>query len=317
MRLRSLLALPLVSLALGWLYETTARRREAALALTGRHVDVGAYRVRLYEVGEGRPTVVLLHGAGDCAASWVLVQTEVAHFAHVVSYDRADVGGSEPGPPVTLDHSIDELDQLLQHGEIPPPYLLVGHSYGGLLARVDAQQHAEHVCGLVLVDATPEAAADDPGVRMGFTMLGITARLARLLSPFGMTRLLLRAGALVPEQARLREAVSTQEYRRWEADVCRTFASSAGSELQVVVPVTRAAQQARAGVVDPQFGDLPLGVLASHAFGDRWIEWQRGVAARSRRSFLRVTDTKAHNIHLRHPELVVEAIRDVVEMAEA
>jgi hypothetical protein len=70
-------------------------------------------------------------------------------------------------------------------------------------------------------------------------------------------------------------------------------------------------------VVDPQFGDLPLGVLASHAFGDQWIEWQQGVAARSRRSLVRVTDTKGHNIHLRHPELVVQAIRDVVGMARA
>jgi len=175
------------------------RRREAALPLTGRPVDVGAHRVRLYDAGEGSPTVVLLHGAGDCAASWLLV----------------------------------------------------------------------------LVDATPEAAAEDPGVRMGFTMLA-SPPAWRLLSPFGMTRLLLRAGALVAEQARLREVVSIEEYQRWEADVCRTFASSAGSELQVVVPVTRAAQQARAGMVDPQFRDLPLGVLASHAFGDRWIEWQRG-----------------------------------------
>ena len=60
-----------------------------------------------------------------------------------------------------------------------------------------------------------------------------------------------------------------------------------------------------------------MGVLASHAFGDRWIGWQRGVAARSQRSFLRVTDTKAHNIHLRQPKLVVQAIREVVQMGRA
>jgi pimeloyl-ACP methyl ester carboxylesterase len=317
MRLRRLLALPLAGLPVGWIYETSARRREAALSPVGRLVDLGTHRVRAYEAGEGRPTVALLHGAGDCAASWLLVQREVADFARVVSYDRAGVGGSEPGPPITLDHSIDELYQLLQRGAIPPPYLLVGHSYGGLLVRVYAQQHPEHVCGLVLVDATPEAAVDVPDVRIGFTMLGIAARLARLLSRLGITRLLLRAGVLVPEQAQLRHAVSSEEYQRWEAAVCRTFGSRAGSELQVVIPATRAAQQVRTGVVDPQFGDLPLGVLASHAFGDRWIEWQRSVAARSRRSFLRVTDTKAHNIHLRHPELVVQAIRDVVEMTRA
>jgi pimeloyl-ACP methyl ester carboxylesterase len=316
-KLPRLLTLPLVGLLVGLGFESTARRRDAALSPAGRLVGVGTHRVRVYEAGESSPTVVLLHGAGDCAASWLLVQREVPRFARVVSYDRAGVGGSELGPPVTLDGSIHELHQLLERGAFPPPYVLVGHSYGGLLARVYAQQHPNQICGLVLVDATPEAAVDDPGVRMGFSVLGVTARLARLLSPLGITRLLLRAGVLVPEQARLREAVSSEQYQRWEADVCRTFASRAGSELQVVVPVTRAAQQLWAGVVDPQFGDRPLGVLASHAFGDRWIEWQRGVAARSRRSFVRVTDTKAHNIHLRHPELVIQAIREVVDMAGA
>jgi hypothetical protein len=84
--------------------------------------------------------------------------------------------------------------------------------------------------------------------------------------------------------------------------------------------VLGAAQDAKGlgeGVLEPRFGDLPLGVLTSHAFGDRWIEWHREVAARSSNSFHRITETKSHNIHLRHPELVVEAVRDVVSGADS
>ena len=304
----------------GWAYERSARRREARLARTGRLVDVGTHRVRLCEEGQGHPTVVLVHGAGDCAASWTYVQHQVSRFAHVVSYDRAGIGGSEPGPPPTLDRFVDELQRVLQAGAIPGPYLLVGHSLGGLPVSRYARRHRDEVRGLVLVDATPEAIANDPGVKTGFAISGAMARALQAAAPVGVTRLLLVSGKmpLYPEQPQFRAVVSAEEYAHWVADVCRTFASSAaGDELRAVLAAAEAAKHLGEGVQEPRFGSLPLGILTSHAFGDKWIEWHRELATRSSHSFHRITDTSSHNIHLRHPEMVVQAVRDVVSMAHA
>jgi pimeloyl-ACP methyl ester carboxylesterase len=282
-------------------------------------VDVGTHRVRVYQHGEGQPSVALVHGAGDCAASWTYVQGQVAPFSRVLSYDRAGIGGSEPGPPPTLERCLDELRRVLETAS-PGPCVLVGHSLGGLLVSLYAQRHPDQVRGLVLVDPTPEAIASDPGVKAGFVVSGVLARFFQLAAPIGVTRLLLVSGKmpLYPEQPRLRAVVSADEYARWVADVCRTFASSAaGDELRAVLTLADEAARLGEGIPEPRLGDLPLGILTSHAFGDKWLAWHRELTARSTNSFQRVTDTTAHNVHLRHPELVVQAIRDVVGMAHA
>jgi pimeloyl-ACP methyl ester carboxylesterase len=319
MKRRLLGPLLTVGVIAGWGYEANARRREAALGRAGRLVDAGTHRVRVYEAGEGQPSVVLVPGAGDCAASWTYIQRQVPSFSRVTSYDRARIGGGEPGPPPSLDHCLDELGRVLE-GVAAGPCVLVGHSLGGLLVSQYALRQPDQIRGLVLVDPTPEAVAGDAGVKAGFAVSGVLARFFQLGAPIGLIRLLLVSGMmpLYPEQPRFRALVSGAEYTRWVADVCRTFATSVASdELRAVLTLAEAAGRLGEGVLEPRFGHLPLGVLTSHAFGEKWIGWHRQLASRSTNSFQRVTDTKAHNIHLRHPDVVVQAIRDVVGMARA
>ena len=98
--------------------------------------------------------------------------------------------------------------------------------------------------------------------------------------------------------------------------MCHSFADgAAANELGRTVRAAEEAKKLREGATDPQFGDLPLGVLTSLAFGDKWIQWHREMAARSTNSFHRITDTKAHNIHLRNPDTVIDAIRQLVNVA--
>jgi len=121
----------------------------------GKLVDIGGYHLHLYCTGKGSRTVVLSPGAGDFSFDWYLVQQKVSAFARVCSYDRPGNAWSDPGPqPRTMRQEAYELHVALQRSKERGPFVLVGHSLGGLSMRVFAQQYPDESGGLVLVDAT-------------------------------------------------------------------------------------------------------------------------------------------------------------------
>jgi len=125
----------------------------------GQLVDIGGYRLHLNCVGRSGkgPAVVLIAGSGDFSFDWSLVQPGVSHYACVCSYDRAGLAWSDPGPtPRTMKQDAYELHTLLAVAGIKAPYVLVGHSIGGLIARVYGEQYPKEVAGMVLVDPTHE-----------------------------------------------------------------------------------------------------------------------------------------------------------------
>lgn len=120
-------------------------------------MDVGGYRLHVEIGGIGSPVVVLDAGLGGSSETWSEVFEPVSRFTSVVAYDRAGVGRSDPGPvPRTSSTIVGELHRLLQESGVPPPYVLVGHSFGGLNVRLFAHRYPDEVAGLVLVDATHE-----------------------------------------------------------------------------------------------------------------------------------------------------------------
>lgn len=123
----------------------------------GKLVDVGGYRLHINSTGKRNPTVVLIAGAGDFSFDWNLVQPAVSKFARVSSYDRAGLAWSDLGPtPRTMRQDAYELHLLLKKARLKAPYVLVGHSIGGLIARVYAEQYPQEVAGMILVDSTTE-----------------------------------------------------------------------------------------------------------------------------------------------------------------
>ncbi|CAN5496037.1 hypothetical protein BH20ACI3_BH20ACI3_37360 [soil metagenome] len=124
-------------------------------------VDAGGHSLNLLiggHRGEATPAVILEGGFGTGIASWSTVQREIAKFAQVVSYDRAGLGQSDPGPkPRDAKRIATELHVALQKAGIKPPYVLVGHSLGGPLVRVFASMYPTEVAGLVLIDPAQEA----------------------------------------------------------------------------------------------------------------------------------------------------------------
>jgi pimeloyl-ACP methyl ester carboxylesterase len=109
--------------------------------------------------GAGSPTVILETSGMAPLECWAKVQPAVERFARVVSYDHAGYWGSEPGPkPRDARQIARELHTALQDARIPPPYVLVGYSFGGPFVRVFAGLYPEEVVGLVLVDPSQEVA---------------------------------------------------------------------------------------------------------------------------------------------------------------
>jgi len=122
-----------------------------------RMLDVGGHRLAFSCTGTGSPTVVLETGLGAESSEWAFIQRGIAEFTRVCRYDRAGRGASDPAPrPRTASQMVDDLHTLLRIADIPGPYVLVGHSFGGLLMRLYAQKYASSVCGLVLVDSMHE-----------------------------------------------------------------------------------------------------------------------------------------------------------------
>jgi pimeloyl-ACP methyl ester carboxylesterase len=120
----------------------------------GRFVEIGGGRsLFLHCVGSGSPTVVLEAGFGADTFAWRDVQPALGRTTRTCAYDRAGTGNSV-APPGVRDarDEIADLRRLLSRARIDPPYVLVGHSYGGVLARVFAQLHPTETAGLVLID---------------------------------------------------------------------------------------------------------------------------------------------------------------------
>jgi len=176
----------LVLFALGGAYERFSQSTARAVAMPGKLVDVGPYRLHLECTGSRGPTVILEPGAGGSAASGELIAPAVAGDTRVCVYDRAGRGWSDPAasPPDGAQVATD-LHRLLDRANVPGPYVLAGHSFGGLYVRTYAGKYPEEVAGLVLVDSTaannkpvsqPEAGSYS-FLRHASSLIATTARL--------------------------------------------------------------------------------------------------------------------------------------------
>jgi hypothetical protein len=167
------------------------------------------------------------------------------------------------------------------------------------------------VVGVVLGDATPPQAGGDPMVAAGFAVAGALARALRAGTRSGVTQLLLRLGLVpgYPGRRRLRRRLGPGGYRDWRAAVVRGFGHGAAAELRAVPAVARAA----APLLDPgALGGLPLGVVSSAAYGPKWETWQGQWTTGARWHVHTRTGDRYHDVHLRHPELVVDVVRQVL-----
>lgn len=123
----------------------------------GKQIDIGGYKLHMIDSQVGDVTVVMDAGIGGKTLDWCLVQPEIAKFARVITYDRAGYAWSDASPLArTSDNIVQELHAMLYNAQIPAPYLLVGHGFGGINMQLFASKYPDEVAGVVLVDAGHE-----------------------------------------------------------------------------------------------------------------------------------------------------------------
>jgi pimeloyl-ACP methyl ester carboxylesterase len=290
----------------GAVHESAAEAADVrAYPPPGQLVDMGGYRLHINCTGAGSPTVVIDAGWGDWSASWSSwVQPEVAKTTRVCTYDRAGMGWSEAGPlPRTAAQFAKELHTLLQNARIPGPYVLVGHSMGGLPVRVFAHEYAADVAGVVLIEsmnprqAKPSAEGTPPAAAThssDFSILTLPARIGLLrvfATPLGLT------SGLSPEVQHAYTAFSVTP-----RSVQTTLDEGTGMPESFI----------QAGAVTT-FGDLPLIVLSRGLEPDQdWQAMQTELLGLSSHSQHMFANRSGHNIQLDQPEAAATAIVQMV-----
>jgi len=330
------IVLLLVVLAgLMWAFGSRAKAKLAAkYPAPGRMVDVGGYRLHLNCQGTpvaGSPTVVMETAHAEPGLSWASVQPEVAKFARVCTYDRAGLGWSEASSkPRTADAIVDELHTLLARAGVEPPYVLVGHSIGGMYVRLYAHEHPDEVAGMVLVDATHE----EQFARMPEAIAKMQATSTRAMGClFGLLRTMNSIGLLAP-LAEIRGGVWPMPVPREARAAYLATVYSGTQHLETSRRETLAMPENLAVVRVRQIGslgDIPLTVIsagrpaisAGHGISEADAERLKEVAtelhaemaALSTRGKRVIAEESGHYVPVEQPTVVVDAIREVVEAA--
>jgi pimeloyl-ACP methyl ester carboxylesterase len=267
-----------------------------------RLVDVGGYRLHIHcsgPEGASGPTVVMDAGMGECSLGWALVQPEIARFARVCTYDRAGLGWSDSAPtPRTSQQIVSDLHALLINGGIGPPYVLVGHSFGGLNARLYASQFPKEVAGIVLVDSAHEDLPFRPPLLI---------RAGLLTAPFGIPRLF---GQFVVSENPIFDRHSKYTAAYPAIATSTKYLNTIRREWSAA---NESWSQARSS--EHSLGDRPLVVLIAR-FNDELFSGfrknQKELAQRSRQGKLMIVENSSHHIQHDQPNVVIDAVRDVV-----
>jgi pimeloyl-ACP methyl ester carboxylesterase len=294
--------------SLGGGYETVREAVDAtAYPMPGQLIDVGGHRLHLNCTGSGSPTVVLEPGAGNMSSTLGWIAPAVARDTRVCVYDRAGRGWSEPADASQDGLQIaTDLHTLLQRGQVPGPYVLAGHSFGGLYVLTFAARYPDEVAGMVLIDSTAPASGApgvaSPGDRTSYDGTGRVSALASSSARLGLGRLFakLAASGLPP---RSRDEVSAK----------MATASSLRSTIDEYAQASASVEQA-ASLGD--FADKPLVVLTAGIGGDAaHAASQNDLATLSTNSVHRVIDGAAHEALIDDQEgaaATTQAILDVV-----
>jgi pimeloyl-ACP methyl ester carboxylesterase len=298
------LAVLMVS-SVGGGYETVRESLDArAYPMPGQLVDVGGHRLHLHCTGTGSPTVVLEPGLGGASSDLGWVAPAVADDSTVCVYDRAGRGWSDAADgPQDAARIAADMHMLLDRAEVPGPYVLAGHSFGGLYVQTFAANYPDQVAGLVLLDSTAPKPGPAPPAQTGsYSVLGRFSAVLPAVAHLGAGRLIAQAsfGSLPPR------------YR----DEARANASTArhlGSYIEEYVEANTSMQQAASLT---NLNGKPLIVLTAdtgNAAG--WQQGQDQMATLSTNSLQRVAQATTHE-SLLYEEAdsaqASQAIRDVI-----
>jgi pimeloyl-ACP methyl ester carboxylesterase len=293
---------------IGAIYQVVATEiDERTYSPPGEMVNVNGHLMHINCVGEGSPTVILEAANLGMSAHWVRVQQQLTKTTRVCAYDRAGMGWSEMGPePRDARQISSELHALLKGADTEGPYVLVGHSYGGLYARMYAARYPNQVAGVVLVDSShPEQFTRSEEGRAMYEQARRMGAFVPWLARLGVIRLtnFYPAHPDLPPQQRAQIAALNSSTQQMVTTV-QEFRATPETNAQV------------RGTGSP--GDLPLAVISAGEQSPDWLKMQDELAALSSNSTHRVVEEATHESLLYDrgdAQVTSAAIEQVVEAA--
>ena len=301
------LIVALLALAVaGAIYQTIATElAERAYPPPGEMVDVGGYSLHINCVGQGTPTVVLDGGLGEWSAQWIRVQQEVSATTRVCAYDRAGMGWSEMGPePRDAKQISSELHTLLTKADIEGPYVLVGHSFGGLYMQTYAARYPDKVAGVALVDSSqPDQFSYQPVTRDSYEPQ--TFDVASLAARLGIVRLVSKLAPAPPE---------LPHKQREQIDALSPSTRQVSTYVLELRATPQSATQTR-GL--RSLGDKPLAVVSAGTQEPEWLKLQDDLVTLSSNSTHRVVEGATHTSLLYERSGAQATSAGIVEVVDA
>lgn len=305
------IGLALVSLIiLGFIYEKIAEYVDRkTIVPPGQMFEVNGHKLHIYCTGENvdnSPTVILEAGAGNFYTTWKKVQPEISKQTKVCSYDRAGLGFSESSDRKNAMDAAAELETLLKNANIPAPYIVVGHSWGGFVGRIFAHNNLQNIKGVVFVDSSHENQEKTPltfGEKiMGYAMVGAV----KFLSNTGVIRLLYTI------KPNLMEWVEPAPY-----DNLVTRAVWANPKHHNAAIKESMDKDSWKGLESARnFDSIPIVVLSAEESVNtlpEWITWQKDLAGLSTKSTQITVKDSSHYIQIDQPQTVIDQINNLLK----
>ena len=275
----------------------------------GKLIDVNGRKMHIYCIGNKSSTIILDSGTGGFSLEWKDIQHSLSQYVRVCAYDRAGYGWSDMGPlPRTTKRITHELHTLLQNAGIHGPYIMVGHSFGGFTAQYFARYFNHEIAGIVLIDSSHE----EQVYRLPENGKDVVRRSLHQDRSNMVTRSVLHEH--FPKEV---AAVAQQLMTRWTALLTwrEEMANYALSSREL------------RDVHDRPILEIPIVVLTrgkrvwpNTPYGDAmetvWKELQDELSSLNGNSTHIIAENSGHVIHLDEPELVVDAIHDVLDFVE-
>jgi pimeloyl-ACP methyl ester carboxylesterase len=302
---RLAIALTAIILAGGTYQFLATKIDERKYPAPGKMVDVGGHRLHLHCMGEGERTVILEAGLGGGVLDWSLVQPEIARSTRVCSYDRGGAGWSEASSePRNAEQIVRELHILLERAELEPPFILVGHSIGGVYVQLYSRRYPDQVAAMVLVDSSHE----DQFLRKELPKPSpVYPVLMKALAPLGV-------GRIIFQLKETSENVSPDVAAAMASVYSRTgHLYSVADELG---SVPESLGQLRNSMTEPN--GKPLIVLSQglpredREAEKAWAELQAELARRSTNGQQIIARNSGHYIQFAEPRLVISSIRQLI-----
>lgn len=269
----------------------------------GRLINIGSHSLHAIVAGQDKkgPTVILESGMGGCALDWSLVQPELSKHTKVISYDRAGFGWStqtidEP----TCENYVHDLRKLLNRLELKPPYLLVGHSYGGMIMRLFASEFPDEVMGIILVDSTHEKRYFESNSsekrRIERLKNQKRLRLGYLLSPIGVPRLIKQHIGSKRLPLDIQKKVASLGYRN---------NAYKAAYLEFLCTIKSAEQLHQS---QPLRSDIPIVVLTAGKQSEAWKHGQKELLILSKKTQHIIVEDSWHSIQIHNPQVVINSV---------